>query len=83
MTDSTSDLEFHNHKSEKSEKINEVLRRKGLKIIQQVMTVQVLSWEGLGDYWGGQADLGSAMPGCFEVGRMGCTGTYKGIERLQ
>jgi len=47
------------------------------------MTVQVQSWEGLGDYWGGQADLGSAMPGCFEVGRMGCTGTYKGIERLQ
>lgn len=47
------------------------------------MTVQVQSWEGLGGYWGGQADLGSAMPGCFEVDRMGCTGTYKGIERLQ
>lgn len=34
----TSDLEFHNHKSEKSEKIYEVVREKGLKIIQWTMT---------------------------------------------
>lgn len=35
--------------------------------------MQVQFCEGLWDYWGRQADLGSAIPGCFEVGRMGCT----------
>lgn len=30
---------------------------------------QVQFCEGFGDYWEAQVDLGSTMPGCFEIGK--------------